>query len=94
MRELHALLFNVTLVYCDNVNTVYLSTNLAQHQRSKHIEIDMHFVHDFVASELVRVLHAPLHFQYAYIFMKGLPRALFLKFHGSLNVRRPLVSTA
>jgi hypothetical protein len=33
-----------TLVYCDNISIVYLSTNLVQHQRIKHVEIDLHFV--------------------------------------------------
>ncbi|GJV12072.1 ribonuclease H-like domain-containing protein [Tanacetum coccineum] len=50
LRELHAPLFTATLVYCDNVSAVYLSTNPVQHQRTKHIEIDIHFVRDFVAS--------------------------------------------
>ncbi|GKD81162.1 ribonuclease H-like domain-containing protein [Tanacetum coccineum] len=35
------------------------------------------------------VLHVPSRYQYANIFTKGLPRALFLEFHPSLNVRRP-----
>jgi hypothetical protein len=29
--ELHSLLSQATLVYCDNVSAVYLSTNLVQH---------------------------------------------------------------
>jgi hypothetical protein len=33
-----------TLVYCDNISTMYLSTNLVQHQCTKHVEIDLHFV--------------------------------------------------
>ena len=37
------------LVYCDNISTVYLSTNSVQHQRTKHVEIDLHFVRDRVA---------------------------------------------
>ncbi|GKE92916.1 ribonuclease H-like domain-containing protein [Tanacetum coccineum] len=53
----------------------------------------IHFVRDFVAKREVRVLHVPLHFQYADIFTKSLP-ALFLEFRSSLNVRRTLVSTA
>nr|GEX15951.1 ribonuclease H-like domain-containing protein [Tanacetum cinerariifolium] len=48
--ELHTPLFTATLVYCDNVSAVYLSTNPVQHQRTKHIEIDIHFVRDYVAS--------------------------------------------
>ena len=27
------------MVYCDNVSTIYLSGNLIQHQRTKHIEL-------------------------------------------------------
>ncbi|GJV67100.1 ribonuclease H-like domain-containing protein [Tanacetum coccineum] len=94
LRELHAPLFTATLVYCDNVSAVYLSTNLVQHQRAKHIEIDIHFVRDFLASGHVRVLHVPSHFHYADSFTKGLLRALFLEFRDSLNIRRPSVSTA
>nr|GEU71540.1 copia protein [Tanacetum cinerariifolium] len=50
LREFHTPLFTATLVYCDNVSVVYLSTNPVQHQRTKHIEIDIHFVHKFVFS--------------------------------------------
>ncbi|GJY95416.1 ribonuclease H-like domain-containing protein [Tanacetum coccineum] len=86
--ELHTPLFTTTLVYCDNVSAVYMSTNLVQHQRTKHIEIDIHFVRDFVALGQVCVLHVPSRFQYANIFTKGLPTALFIEFCSSLNVRR------
>nr|GEZ27946.1 ribonuclease H-like domain-containing protein [Tanacetum cinerariifolium] len=50
LRELHTPLFTATLIYCDNVSAVYLFTNPVQHQRTKHIEIDIHFVRDYVAS--------------------------------------------
>nr|GEX12700.1 hypothetical protein [Tanacetum cinerariifolium] len=49
LRELHNLLFTATIVYCDNVSAVYMSTNPVQHQRTKHIEFDIHFVRDIVA---------------------------------------------
>nr|GEV73082.1 retrovirus-related Pol polyprotein from transposon TNT 1-94 [Tanacetum cinerariifolium] len=50
LRELHTLLSYAKLVYCDNVSAVYLSCNPVQHQRTKHIEIDIHFVCDLVAA--------------------------------------------
>ncbi|GJV19004.1 ribonuclease H-like domain-containing protein [Tanacetum coccineum] len=65
LLELHAPLSTATLVYCDNVSAVYLSTNLVQHQRTKHIEIDIHFVREYVTFGQVRVLHVPSRFQYA-----------------------------
>ncbi|GJX23148.1 ribonuclease H-like domain-containing protein [Tanacetum coccineum] len=72
LRELHTPLFTATLVYCDNVSAVYMSANPVQHQRTKHIEIDIHFVRDKVAARHVRVLHVPSRFQYGDIFTKGL----------------------
>nr|GFC78557.1 ribonuclease H-like domain-containing protein [Tanacetum cinerariifolium] len=50
LRELHTPLSYATIMYCDNVRVVYLSSNLVQHQRTKHIEIDIHFVRDMVAT--------------------------------------------
>ncbi|GJS37961.1 ribonuclease H-like domain-containing protein [Tanacetum coccineum] len=85
LLELHAPLTTATLVYCDNVSVVYISTNPVQHHRTKHIEIDIHFVRDYVASGQVRVLHVPSRFQYADIFTKGLPSALFLEFRSTFE---------
>ncbi|GKD00545.1 ribonuclease H-like domain-containing protein [Tanacetum coccineum] len=71
LRELHSPLMTGTLVYRDNVSAVYMSANPVQHQRTKHIEIDIHFVRDMVKARHVRVLHVPSRFQYADIFTKG-----------------------
>ncbi|GJS39342.1 ribonuclease H-like domain-containing protein [Tanacetum coccineum] len=94
LRELHSPLSTATLVYCDNVSAVYLSSNPVQHQRTKHIEIDIHFVRDLVAMGHIRVLHVPSRYQYADIFTKGLPTALFDEFRSSLSVRSSLAPTA
>ncbi|GJT33551.1 ribonuclease H-like domain-containing protein [Tanacetum coccineum] len=82
MRKLRA-----TLVYCDNVSVVYMSSNPVQHQRTKYIEIDIHFVRDQVAAGHVRVLHVPSRYQFADIFTKGLPYALFDDFRSSSEIR-------
>nr|GEY33132.1 ribonuclease H-like domain-containing protein [Tanacetum cinerariifolium] len=42
----------------------------------------------------VRVLNVPSRYQYADIFTKGLPSALFEEFRTSLSVRYPLAPTA
>ena len=80
LDELHRPLPHATLVYCDNISAVYLSTNLVHHQRTKHVEIDIHFVRERVALGAVRVLHVPTSLQYADIFTKGLPTVVFLNF--------------
>ncbi|GKC30679.1 ribonuclease H-like domain-containing protein [Tanacetum coccineum] len=85
LRELHSSLSTATLVFCDNVSAVYMSVNPVQHQQTKHIEIDIHFVRYMVTAGQVRVLHVPSRFQYADIFTKGLPSALFEEFRSSLS---------
>nr|GEV94008.1 ribonuclease H-like domain-containing protein [Tanacetum cinerariifolium] len=84
--ELHSPLSTATLIYCDNVSVVYMSVNPVQHQQTKHIEIVIHFVRDMVTAGQVMVLHVPSRFQYADIFTKGLPSALFEEFRSSLSV--------
>jgi hypothetical protein len=86
LAELHRPLAKSTLVYCDNISAVYLSTNLVQHQRTKLVEIDLHFIGNQVAIGDVRVLHVPTTSQFADIFTKGLPSSTFSEFRSNLNV--------
>ncbi|GJX92990.1 ribonuclease H-like domain-containing protein [Tanacetum coccineum] len=94
LRELHTPLSSATLVYCDNISAVYLSCNPVQHQRTKHIEIDIHFVRDLVLAGQVQVLHVPSRYQFADIFIKRFPSTLFEEFRSSLSVRCPPSPTA
>jgi hypothetical protein len=86
LHELQTPPSRCTLVYCDNVSDVYLSTNPVQHQRTKHVEIDFHFVQEKVAIGQVCVLHVPTTSQFADIFTKGLPSSVFNEFRSSLNI--------
>uniref|UniRef100_A0ACD5T832 Uncharacterized protein n=1 Tax=Avena sativa TaxID=4498 RepID=A0ACD5T832_AVESA len=94
LQELHQPVTRSTVVYCDNVSAMYLSSNPVQHQRTKHVEIDLHFVRDQVALGEARVLHVPTSSQYADIFTKGLPTSIFEDFRSSLNVLPSPVQTA
>jgi ATP sulfurylase len=84
--ELHNPLSLATLIYCDNVSAVYLSTNPVQHQRTKHVEIDIQFVRECVVVGDVYVLHILTTSQFADIFTKWLPSSAFLEFRSSLII--------
>ncbi|KAJ9567352.1 hypothetical protein OSB04_003318 [Centaurea solstitialis] len=92
--ELRLPLSRATVVFCDNVSAMYLANNPVQHQRTKHVEIDLHFVRERVAIGHVRVLHVPSSHQFADIFTKGLPTQLFLDFRSSLSIRSHPATTA
>jgi len=94
LQELHTPLTSATIVYCDNVSAVYMTGNPVHHRRTKHIEIDIHFVRDKVALGQVRVLHVPSSHQFADIMTKGLPVQLFTDFRSSLCVRDHPAATA
>lgn len=49
MLELHCRITKASVVYCDNLSSVYLATNPFKHQRTKHIELDILFVREKVA---------------------------------------------
>ncbi|GAA0154743.1 transmembrane signal receptor [Lithospermum erythrorhizon] len=92
LLELHHPLIKATIVYCDNISAIYLFENHVQLQRTKHVELDIHFVREKVALGQVRVLHVPSRYQIADIFTKGLPLILLTDFRDSLSVRPPALT--
>ena len=93
LLELHCPIQQATLVYCDNVSAICLAGNLVHHQHTKHIEMDIHFVREYVAHGPISVLHVPPLYHIAEIFTKGLPLVLFEDFRDNLSIRRPPSST-
>jgi hypothetical protein len=94
LQELHVVVDKATVIYCDNVSAVYLSENPVHHRRTKHIELDIHFVREKVALGQFKVLHIPTRYQFADIMTKGLPTPLFTEFRDSLCIRSHEASTA
>jgi len=72
-----------TVVFCDNVSACYMSSHPSHHRRTKHIELDVHFVREKVALGQCRVLHVPTTQQFADVMTKGLPTSSFEEFRNS-----------
>ncbi|XP_068309693.1 uncharacterized mitochondrial protein AtMg00810-like [Pyrus communis] len=65
------------VLFCDNMSAIALSFNPVQHQRTKHIEVDVHFVREQVAHKNLLVQFVSSSEQFADILTKGLSSPLF-----------------
>ncbi|KAK2988972.1 hypothetical protein RJ640_020437 [Escallonia rubra] len=92
LRDLRVFLHRPVIVYRDNVSATYLAANPVFHARTKHIEIDFHFVREKVASGDIVVRYVSTSDQLADIFTKGLSRLKFHQLKGILNNRHGLHS--
>lgn len=78
------------LMLCDNLSAVCLTANPRFHKRTKHFEVDFHYVRERVALKKLEVRHIPAALQLADIFTKSLPQDAFFKLRSKLGVSSPL----
>jgi hypothetical protein len=74
------------VLWCDNIGATYLSANPVFHARTKHIEIDYHFVRERVAQKLLDIKFIPSGDQVADGFTKPLARGQLELFRRNLNL--------
>ena len=66
-------------LYCDNKSTINIAHNPVQHDRTKHIEIDRHFIKEKSYSGLICTPYVPTRHQLANMLTKGLCSNVFHK---------------
>ncbi|XP_019179912.1 PREDICTED: uncharacterized protein LOC109175117 [Ipomoea nil] len=85
LRELGLHSGEPATLWCDNLGATYLCANPVFHARTKHVEIDYHFVRDKVASGDFLVNYVSTADQLADIFTKPLPSPRFTTLRDKLN---------
>lgn len=74
------------LLLCDNLSAVCLTANPRFHKRTKHFDVDFHYVRERVALKSLEVKHIPATLQVADIFTKSLAQEPFFKWRNKLGV--------
>jgi hypothetical protein len=74
LQEFRLLTQGLTPLCCDNQAAIHIANNPVFHERTKHIEVDCHFVRSKVESKDIITLFVPSRSQLANIFTKALPK--------------------
>ena len=80
--ELHLSITSTPVLWCDNLSATHLASNPIFHARTKHIEIDFHFLRDMVNRKQLIIRHVASSDQIADILTKHL---LISQFHCLCN---------
>jgi hypothetical protein len=82
---------HLTSLWCDNQSVHQARQRPIQHQRSKHIELHMHFIRKLIHDQVIEVLFFPTEDQVADIFTKSLTEAKFSKLRSMLGVQEVVI---
>lgn len=77
----------VPILWCDNLSASALASNLVYHARTKHIELDIHFVRDRVLEKKLSIQYVPSSDQIADLLTEPLTQIRFLFLKDKLGVK-------
>ncbi|KAJ3704768.1 hypothetical protein LUZ61_008473 [Rhynchospora tenuis] len=86
LHELGCLSSAAPTLWCDNLGATFLAANPIFHARTKHIELDFHFVREKVVNKQLNVRFICSADQLGDVFTKGLSKSRFHLLRDKLNV--------
>jgi hypothetical protein len=75
-----------TVILCDNQSCIKMTENTVFHDKSKHIEIQYHYIYDMVQRGAVKLQYVGTHERVADVLTKPLSRVKFEHFRDKLGI--------
>ncbi|XP_028964631.1 uncharacterized mitochondrial protein AtMg00810-like [Malus domestica] len=91
-KDLTFPLSHTPTLWCDNVSAISLASNPMFHARTKHIEIDYHYIRELVLADLITILYVNIEHQIADIHTKSLPKSRFHFLRSKRSLGAPPIS--
>uniref|UniRef100_A0A803P9L6 Retrovirus-related Pol polyprotein from transposon RE2 n=1 Tax=Cannabis sativa TaxID=3483 RepID=A0A803P9L6_CANSA len=86
LDEISVKVFQIPILWCDSMGAGSLTSNPVFHARTKHVEVDLHFIRDRVLADKLDVRFVDSTNQVADIFTKPLPTSSFTYFRSKLTL--------
>ncbi|KAH9744437.1 retrovirus-related pol polyprotein from transposon RE2 [Citrus sinensis] len=86
LTELKIKIDHTPIMWCDNQGAISLVMNPVYHAKTKHIELDIHFIRENVQANQIEVNYVPSEDQAADIFTKALTYGQFSYLRSKLNI--------
>ncbi|KAL6311476.1 hypothetical protein AAG906_012064 [Vitis piasezkii] len=86
LKELGIISNSTMIVLCDNKATISIAKNPVQHDKTKHVEIDRHFIKEKLEGGTIRLMYIPSSRQTADILTKALPKATYENMKSKLGM--------
>ena len=86
LKELRIVVEEPMKMFYDNQSAISIAKNPVHHDRTKHVEIDRHFIKEKIEEGIIKLFHLPTSIQIADILTKALPRKNFEDFNSKLGL--------
>jgi len=73
-------------LFCDNQGTISLAKNPTHYAKTKHVDVQLHFIRDHVKKGTINVEYCPTENMLADLMMKGLPHERHKRLLGLMEV--------